>query len=381
MGFGVIHSLSHITDIVTPADTRLIGPPVSPDSGISLEPVYCGEVFTNARGGTSTRDATQYQALLDLPLTIDLEKTSLPMPGRFFLLAQNTHGRGLSNEFIGDTQIVSNIDSNRNIMQVSEYWWEIGVLDERVVVRLGKQDVNTEFLVMDLAEDFIQSSFGVSPSSGLPTYPNATMGALLLIQPSERLRFKVGIWDAFGDGRSWGFSGNDIAFLFGELEYKYALFDGLLPGALDVGAAYASDGELGGLTLPSARGYYVQLEQLLARENPCQEGDTQGFGAFASYFPRFAEFDLPIQVIWSDFVAGIVYKGLLPCRDEDVMGSGVAWAQLNNSGTLQETAIEFFYKAQITPSITLQPDLQYIVSPSGIHRDALAVGIRSQVTL
>ncbi len=30
---------------------------------------------------------------------------------------------------------------------------------------------------------------------------------------------------------------------------------------------------------------------------------------------------------------------------------------------------------------TLQPDLQYIASPSGIHRDALAVGLRFQVTL
>lgn len=68
------------------------------DRGISIEPVYYGEVFTNARGGLSTDDATQYQALFDLPLTLDFQKSRLPLPGRFFLLAQNTHGRGLPTE-------------------------------------------------------------------------------------------------------------------------------------------------------------------------------------------------------------------------------------------------------------------------------------------
>ncbi|MHB8969324.1 MAG: carbohydrate porin [Pirellulaceae bacterium] len=49
--------------------------------------------------------------------------------------------------------------------------------------------------------------------------------------------------------------------------------------------------------------------------------------------------------------------------------------------TNHETVFEFVYKAAITPRIGLQPDLQYIVSPSGIHRDALAVGVRLQVVL
>jgi len=57
------------------------------------------------------------------------------------------------------------------------------------------------------------------------------------------------------------------------------------------------------------------------------------------------------------------------------------WAELYQGGTNQETVFEFFYKAELTPRISLQPDLQYIVTPSGIHRDALAVGVRFQVTL
>ena len=101
-------------------DARLIGPLLCPDCGVCLKPVYYGEVFTNTRGGISTRRATQYEALLDLRLNLDFAKMQLPPLGRFFLLGQNTHGRGLTENFVGDTQVLSNIDSFDNIMQVSE---------------------------------------------------------------------------------------------------------------------------------------------------------------------------------------------------------------------------------------------------------------------
>ena len=86
-------------------------------------------------------------------------------------------------------------------------------------------------------------------------------------------------------------------------------------------------------------------------------------------------------VIHEDIAAGIVYKGLMSGRDDDVIGAGYAWAQLNETGTLQETVVELFYKAQITSWISLQPDIQYIGSPSGIHRDAIAVGLRFELAL
>ena len=136
-------------------DERLLGPILHSQCGITLEPIYYSELFTNTRGGLSTNDATKYNALLDLAITFDFNAMKVPLPGRFFLLGQNTHGRGLTENFVGDTQTVSNIDSFDNIMQVSEYWWEFSLFDENVAVRLGKQDLNTEFLVMDLASEWV----------------------------------------------------------------------------------------------------------------------------------------------------------------------------------------------------------------------------------
>ena len=361
---------------------RLFGPLLASECGVTSEPMYYCELFTNARGGISTKNATQYEALLDLPITFDFKNMHWPLPGRFFLLAQNTHGRGLTEDFVGDTQVVSNIDSFNNIMQISEYWWEYCLFCERLAVRLGKQDVNTEFLAMDLASDFIQSSFGLSPSAGFPSYPDASMAAVLLADLTESTTLKVGVWDALADGGGWGFSGNDVHFVFGELEYKYALGDGRLPGALDLGIGYVSSGEVSpSESLASGYGYYIQIEQLVMRENPCCQEDMQGLGVFFSYFPRFSNGIISISAIGDAMVGGVVYKGLIPGRNEDVVGAGFAWAELFQGGTNEETVVEVFYKAQVTPWMGVQPDIQYIKTPSGIHPDALVVGLRAIIVL
>jgi porin len=305
----------------------------------------------------------------------------LPLPGEFFLLAQNTHGRGLTENFVGDTLVLSDIDSFDNIMQVSEYWWQFGLLDDNVTVRLGKQDVNTEFIYMDLAADFIQSSFELTPSAALPSYPFPSMAAVVLVDLSEPLQLKVGIWDALADGASWGFSGNDTVFVAGELEYKYALLDGKFPGTMSVGAGYLTEGEVLGDPFDAVHGYSVQVEQIVYRECPCQEDNLQGLGIFAAYYPRFPGSLLLEEAIGDSFAAGLIYTGLLSGRNEDVLGTGVSWAELFKGGTNQEMVFELFYKAQIRPWMSIQPDLQYIATPSGIYRDALAVGVRFQVDL
>lgn len=347
----------------------------------TIEPVYYGELFSNTRGGLSTNDATQYQALLDLGIEFDLAEIQTPLPGRFYVLAQNTHGRGITTDFVGDTQVVSNIDSFKNITRVSEYWWEFGWLDDAVTVRLGKQDINTEFFVIDLAGDFIQSTFGLSPSTAFPTYPDPSMAAVVLVQVADSWRIKAGIWDAFAPGGGWGFSGNDSMLAIGELERTYALAGGTLPGVFAVGAVYESAGVIEGEPVSPVHEYIFQFEQLIYRECACDDDEIQGLGIFAGYYPRFPGSQMIAEAIGDSFVAGLIYTGLFPCRDSDVLGAGYAWTELYQGGTNQEAVFELFYKAEMTPRVSIQPDLQYIVTPSGIHRDALAVGVRFQVTL
>lgn len=352
-----------------------------PSGALSVAPVYTGELFSNTRGGITTKDATRYQALLDIGLTLDFKELGSPIPGKFFLLAQNTHGRGLTRDFVGDTQVLSNIDSFENIMQVSEYWWQFGLLDDDIIFRLGKQDVNTEFLFIEAAENFVQSSFGLSPSTAFPTYPDPSMGAVMLVQLNESWRLKAGVWDAFSKGSSWGFSGNDSILVVAEAERSYALAGGSLPGIFAIGAVYESAGEIEGQPVSSVQEYVIQVEQMVYREHPVYRDDHQGMAIFGGYYPRFPGNQLVDESIGDSLVAGITYTGLFAGRDEDQLGVGVAWAELFRGGTKQETVTEVFYKTQLTPRMSLQPDLQYISSPSGIYRDALVVGVRFQLTM
>jgi len=349
--------------------------------GLTIEPVYYGELFSNTRGGITTAGATQYEGLLDLPLTLDFERLRVPIPGKFFLLAQNTHGRGLTEDFVGDKMVLSNIDSTRNIMQVSEYWWEFGLLDDAVTLRLGKQDVNDEFFLMDSAADFVQSGFTLSPNANLPSYPHQAMAAVALVQLGPSLQFKAGVWDALATGGSWGFSSQDTVLVTSELEYAYTLLDGALPGRIAVGAGYLSEGEVLAEPFGTAYGYSLQLEQKIFRECEGNAENIQGLAIFAACYPRFPSAPVPADTIGDSFAGGLTYTGLLPQRDADVLGAGVVWAKLYQGGTNLETVFEIFYKAELTPRVSIQPDLQYIVTPSGIHPDALAVGMRFQVTL
>lgn len=353
---------------------RLFGPFVDPECGIHVEPIYWGEVFSNTRGGRSTRNATQYQGLLDLALIADFEKLGLPFEGEFFIVGENSHGRGLTEDYIGDSLVLSNIDTFDNRMQVAEYWWEFHLLEGDVRVRLGKQDLNAEFLVVDLAGDFIQSGFGISPNLAVPTFPDCSAAAVVLADLTEELQLKLGVWDGVPDGRTWGFSGTGLTLTTGELEYRYELAEGRLPGAIDGGMGYRSAGEVAqGSYERQGWALWLDFEQILWREHPCIEDDEQGVGAFFQYTKAYPDDRVEFPEY---FGAGLVYQGLLPGRDDDGFGVGIATTRLNMGGTNRETVIECYYKVAVRPGMIVQPDMQYIASPSGVERDAFAVGLR-----
>lgn len=352
-------------------------------NGITMEYIYTGELFNNARGGVNTGGATQYRGNLDLVLTADLDEMEFAPGGTFFLYGQNGHGRGLTDEYVGDFQTLSNIDSP-SFMQVSEFWWERSVLDDLVAIRIGKQDANADFAVVDLGGDFINSSFGVSPTIPLPTFPNPSMAAVVFFQLTDWLSFKTGVWDG-GDPEkldSWGFSGEGIAFSMYELKAEYDLDDGRYPGDFHVGMWYHG-GQFDDLatSVPNTgnHGVYLGADQMIAKERSCDEENDQGLGVFVQY--GWAPEDR--NEVHQHVGGGLVYKGLLSDRDEDFTGVGVTHVRFSEGLPDQssETAVELFYKAQVAPHIVVQPDMQYIVKPSGTERNALVVGMRFELVL
>jgi porin len=88
---------------------------------------------------------------------------------------------------------------------------------------------------------------------------------------------------------------------------------------------------------------------------------------------------------------GVNVTDLLPARPKDVLGVGVTYTGFSNDFvqanraagtpvTSREAIIELTYQAVITPFLTLQPDLQFVVDANQSRRDAVVLGIRMVAT-
>lgn len=361
------------------------------EHGITPEVTYTGEVFSNLRGGINTEEAHEYRGNLDLTVTLDSEAVGLWSGGTFFFYVQNGHGDGISEEHVGDVQMLSNIDAD-DFTQLSEYWFKQRVFQDRLGIKLGKQDANVDFCALDYGADFINSSFGVIPTVPMPTFPDPALAAVAFLDPAEWMTLGVGAYDGAPNGGTSGFDttfdGEGGTFGLVELALRTSLAGrGWHPGSYRFGLWHHSKDveELGDAQAPETfsgnHGFYLAFDQLLLKEHDDPE-DEQGMGAFAQFGWAPEDRNELARYVGG----GLIYTGAVPRRDEDIVGVGVAHARFSDrvkrlDGLTHETAVEVFYKARLTPWLSLQPDLQFIVNPGGDGKDALAAGLRFAIDL
>jgi porin len=86
---------------------------------------------------------------------------------------------------------------------------------------------------------------------------------------------------------------------------------------------------------------------------------------------------------------GLNYKGLIPTRDNDVLGVGVAYGHLHNnpqgnnrsSNPGYEMVFEATYQMMLTPWLSLQPDVQYVIQASSTDiPSALILGAHTTIS-
>lgn len=374
---------------------------------MTFEYIYTGETFTKAFGGINPGiRPTNYRSNFDLVSTLDTEKMGWWTGGRFLVYGQNLTGRPLSATEVGDFQLFSNLDSTisatdrADFTTVAEYWYEHVAMDQRLRFKIGKQDANADFALTDLGGEFVHSSFGLPPMIPLPTFPSQALGVATFLNITEPLTFGFGIYDGTlpsgPQGVRWGFDtlGHNGAISLYQLQWQPQFgFNDQLPTTLRTGMWHHSGNDLWTeLTAnPNPRlfnqnyGVFTTWDQMIFKEEYCTEND-QGLGIFF----QFGWAPGNRNAIQEYYGGGLVYKGLLPCRDQDVIGLGFANAlfsggfqQFNAAQAIPmgkyETAVELFYKYQVGNYMSLQPDIQYIANPSGQYADALVPGMRFEI--
>jgi porin len=365
------------------------------DHGITFSGEYQIEGSTVFDGGI--KEDSSYRNILTTDLSLDLDKMiGLPGGTAFiqYLHVGAEHG-GTADS--GDIQVYSNIENSETLDVIYELWYEQVLFDDFFRVKVGKVDVNTEFNYVDAAGNFSNSSAGFDPTIfTFPSYPNPTtsVNAFVTLNKAENLEFVIGygFYDgaASADGISLGNRGpssffnddlSDDYFHIVEGSLTWNKFGRMGPGRMAV-TGWHHTGEFdkfSGGKEKGVEGFNLTIEQQVL--NYRESGD-HGLYLFAQYGLS----DYEVSAIGQHIGFGLVSEGTFRFRGSDSMGVYFSYVDLSDEAGAgfvdDEFVIDAYYRIGVCENFFVQPELQYIVNPSGSNTvdDAIVGSIRAGVS-
>jgi porin len=390
------------------------------------------EVWGNLFGGG--KQGTSYNGLTSAIIDVDLEKAVGWDRARFYASGFQIHGHGPSRALVGADQLVSNIEATPSL-KLYDLWLEQR-FPGRISLRFGQEGVNDEMMTTAYGALYLNSSFGFPglpaadlPSGG-PNYPLATPFVRVRWRTSDQLSVVGALYNGdpappgpgdpqIRDRNGTAFRLNGNTYSFAEFRYaedldapdnlqtNYKLGVWYHSGRfadrrIDIGGGLLADPTSTGLP-KQHRGdlaVYGILDQILWRREGTKD---QGIGVFLQVQAGPSDRNLSDLFI----EGGVNWSGPFADRPSDV--AGIAFAYLGISPAAQnfsrdlvafgraaapfasnETIIEATYKAQITESLTLQPDAQLVLNPNAgvpgffgnrVLPSALVLGMRATLKL
>jgi porin len=392
--------------------------------GVTVTITESAELFGNLTGGIRTGAAGEN--LLLGQVDADLGRLMGWAGGRARLSAYDYAGKGLSQGYLGAIMGVSEIEAPAPSARVWEMWVEQSAFADALALRVGVLALdNAGFTTTDTSALFIGSTFGFIDGiaadlpAGGPIYPLSAPGVMLTLRATPAFSLMAAVVsgdpaghdgatyppEAYPTGTVFSFSGGALGFVQATLDASRGAAPAALPATFKLGAWYHTSRHFAEVaTIGSAAlaehagdwGVYATADGMLYRQAGTKD---QGLAAFA----RVAAMPTGQNLIAPYFDAGLAYKGLLPGRDDDVLGIAFAWAHVSASAEAADRArqaadplypvrsaemqLEVTYQAALTPWWTLQPDLQAWFHPGGgvlnpdgsLRRDALLLGLRTNV--
>ncbi|MCA9502235.1 MAG: carbohydrate porin [Myxococcota bacterium] len=367
------------------------------ERGVDVESTVIVDASVPSRGALRQREAVR--SLVDLNVSLDLGKLAGWSGATVFADGYGYWGRSGSGD-VGDFQVYSNIDNDLDRVQLAELWIQQELFGERVRLKLGKLDANSEFAFVDVAGEFVNSSAGFSPTIfPLPTYPEPSTGALVFLYPTSGLYAGMALFDGTGStGFTTGNSGprrffdDDLeshAFLIGEVGLRWSEGVAPGPGRLAAGPWHHTGrfDRFDGGRDHGTTGFFVLAEQRLlrfARPKPDRSDDDPGRGL--DVFAQYGWADADVSAAAQHASLGVVAVGPFDARSDDALGAMVSWVDLSDRAGAgfdsDETAFELFYRFALTGAVQLKPDLHVIHRPGGVSGKGVVVGtLRIEVTL
>lgn len=331
-------------------------PPLpSPYKGLSFSLNWDADAYDNLHGGIKRGYATD--SVLSFGFGLNTGALGWWRGGKFSLGLRgiwSTH----PSEYAGDLQTLSNLDAP-NRRQISAFWYSQTF--GSALVRAGIMDLNGFFDDNEPAELFANASFGIMPSitANVPTatYPDSAWGVMLQFG-EEQNGWLFGVFQGDPERLSTALKGGEMLIA----EHNWRPAGGT---QLGIGSWYRRAPAASGLPA-SDWGAYVNLQQALP--------DHPGTSAFVQLGASPGK----VNTVPAYLGAGVVFHDVSPAVSALGFGFARAWIRdLAAETSLEATATIPF----LNGSFVVQPDLQYILHPSGIHPNAFVVGLRLHTAL
>lgn len=379
------------------------------DKGVKFDSSYVCDILGNVTGGY--HQGARYDHSVGWDVNIDLEKFVGAEGTQFHISGLWRAGQNLSKATIGNDLVTSSIYGHEQFRFYALYLEKL-FLDKRLSIKAGRIAAGDDFAASPLYWTFVSNAVDGCPISVpinlfFTVYPTATWGARAKINITEDIYTLSGIYDGDKGVERDSMYGLDFSLRLKaglafaqEIAYVPNTAEGSkgLPGHYKAGIYYNgatcrdlyadTNGSSASITgLPKKKhignyNIYFHADQMIFREEGTKDegltvllSSTLGPSSI-NKFPFF-------------IMSGLIYKGLVPDRPDDVTAFECVYAKYSgdlkkseedsgNLGQKYEMMIEFTHKIMVTKWMYLQPDTQYIINPGGRDniKDAFVIGTR-----
>jgi porin len=353
--------------------------------GITPIASYTAQLLGNPSGGRS--QGFTYVGSLQISIFWDLQKL-LRIPGLSFNVggAWST-GRNLSANYIGNRFTVqSAYDSpgnGTNNLTLGETYLQQQLFNNSLVIAAGRLAPANTFATMPVLNNYVNvginpvpGAFGTNDATFTLYPPGAEWGAQAIYNITPAFQIAAGVFNTNQSSAGGGKGGLDFAFQQGnrgalsivQLTYlfNHAPRDVGLPGQYSFGGFYDSN-RFTSLSNPSAiksgtYSIYGMFQQMVYRDGGA--GSQKGLIVWGetALAPKSTVNTMPYFV-----GGGLSYQGPFPGRDKDIAAAGAIYGTFSRHipRTTAETVIEVNYQITLNRWLSITPDMQYVIRPSG----------------
>jgi porin len=387
------------------------------EQGVTFNFGYGTQLAHNFSGGTD--HLTRYTDQWVFGTTLDLSKRWGWEGGTFQFTMTDRNGRNLGADAnIGNNMLIQEVYGRGQTWHLTQLWLNQKLLDGSLEVKAGRMTVSEDFFSFSC--EFQNLTFcSAQPGNLVGNYwvnwPTSQWAARIKYHPSEDSYVQLGVYqvnpkyvnDNYARHNGWkpnNPSGTTGALMPLEAGWQ-PRWQGL-PGFYRLGAWYnTSDGNdlyfdvnhnprgltgLAPLQRDGQYGVYLSLQQQVT-------GIADGRGA--TVFLNFTHADRNTAAVDHQLTMGVQYKGPFEERGQDTLGFALGATHNNElfadfvsqdnartgqnklAGSSYEYVGELYYAWVPVPSVTLRPNLQYILHPGGTTRksNAFVIGLKGTV--